>query len=111
MAYFAKLDENNVVIDTIVAEQSFIDALDDGYKYIEYSKTDSGKENMGGIGNTWDEENQGFIPQSPFASWNWNVESWAWEAPTPMPEASSEEEFYRWNEDDQSWDLVTNLGS
>lgn len=107
MAYFAKLDENNIVIDTIVADQSFIDSLNDSHTYIQYDKTAPGKENMGGIGNTWDSENQGFIPSSPFASWSWNVDTWSWEAPTPQPEASSDEEFYRWNEETQSWDLIT----
>ncbi len=106
MSYFAKLDDNNVVIENIVAEQDFVDSLNDDHTYIQYDKKSTGKENTATIGSTWDASNSGFIPIKPFESWSWNSTDWVWEAPTPIPEPS-EDSFYIWNEDNSTWDSVS----
>jgi hypothetical protein len=57
-----------------------------------------------GIGGTYDEERNVFIPPQPFASWVLNQETYTWEAPVPMPsDALDEAEFYKWDETTTSW--------
>ena len=56
-----------------------------------------------GIGSTWDPVNKFFYGQQPFPSWTLSVEAKGWEAPTPRP---ADDKPYRWNEEQQSWDVV-----
>ena len=44
-----------------------------------------------------------FIAPQPYPSWTLNETTGDWEAPVPKPD---EENFYEWNEETQSWDLV-----
>jgi len=48
-------------------------------------------------------ENDVFYPPSPFPSWTLNQTTWAWEAPTAMP---NDGKTYVWNEETASWDEV-----
>ena len=41
--------------------------------------------NYAGIGFTWDEDNQIFYPQKPFASWTLNTSTASWQAPITYP--------------------------
>ena len=59
--------------------------------------------NYSGIGYTYDEERDAFIPPKPFESWVLNEDTCLWEAPVAMPDDG---EMYRWDEDDQTWDLI-----
>jgi len=71
--------------------------------------------NYAGVGYTWDEDDQIFWPQKPYASWVKNYTTANWESPIGDPPALTEEQtadetntyHYVWNESDQSWDLVT----
>ena len=46
----------------------------------------------------------------PFTSWTWNTTTKVWDPPTPQPELTQEQidnnNYYGWNEDNQSWDLL-----
>ena len=118
MSHFAKLDNNNVVIFVTVGRQE-----DDGReaelcartgdKYVQTSYNTLGgvhrlggtpfRKNYAGIGYTYDEQRDAFIPQKPFTSFILNEETCLWEAPVPYP---TDGERYLWNEETISWDLV-----
>ena len=71
--------------------------------------------NYAGIGYTWDEDNNLFYPKKPYASWVLNTTTASWHSPIgDAPELTAEQiadtsnrYSYDWNEDGQSWDLVT----
>lgn len=62
------------------------------------------RKNYAGIGYTYDETRDAFIPPKPFDSWVLNEDSCLWEAPVAMPD---DDQMYTWNEETTSWDLIT----
>jgi hypothetical protein len=46
----------------------------------------------------------------PFTSWTWNTTTKVWDPPTSQPELTQEQidnnNYYGWNEETQSWDLL-----
>lgn len=119
MKYFAEI-LNNKVIKVIVVENE--KTLDKDKIYIETSKNTLGgvyydpitklksldqskafRKNYAGIGYTYDESRDAFIPPKPYASWELNEESCLWESPVPHP---NDGEMYNWNEETQTWDLI-----
>jgi len=62
------------------------------------------RKNYAGIGYTYDETRDAFIPPQPFDSWVLNEDSCLWEAPTSYPD---DDQMYTWNEETTSWDLIT----
>ena len=63
------------------------------------------RKNHAGIGYTYDEDRDAFIPPKPFKSWVLNENTCLWESPIPYPQDNNE---YKWNEQNQSWDLIEN---
>ena len=61
------------------------------------------RKNYAGIGMTYDEDRDAFIPTQPYDSWVLNETSCLWEAPVAYP--TDGEEYY-WNEETQTWDAV-----
>ena len=62
------------------------------------------RKNYAGIGYTYDETRDAFIPPKPFDSWTLNETSCLWEAPVAYPDDG---QMYTWNEELGTWDLVT----
>ena len=62
------------------------------------------RKNYAGIGYTYDETRDAFIPPKPYDSWTLNETSCLWEAPVAYPDDG---ETYTWNEEMGTWDLVT----
>ena len=66
--------------------------------------------NYAGIGYTYDEDNDLFLPKKPHASWVLNVAEARWQSPIGDAPALSEEEqathTYEWNESTGAWDKV-----
>ena len=62
------------------------------------------RKNYAGIGYTYDETRDAFIPPKPFDSWTLNEDSCLWEAPVAYPDDGQQ---YTWNEETTSWDLIT----
>jgi hypothetical protein len=62
------------------------------------------RKNFAGIGYTYDEGRDAFIPQKPYNSWVLNKSTCNWESPISKP---NDGQMYRWNESTLSWDLVT----
>jgi hypothetical protein len=63
------------------------------------------RKNHAGIGYTYDEDRDAFIPPKPFNSWILNENTCLWESPIPYPQDNNR---YNWNEQNQSWDLIEN---
>ena len=62
------------------------------------------RKNHAGIGYTYDETRDAFIPPKPFNSWLLNESTCNWESPIPYPQDNNR---YNWNEQNQSWDLTS----
>jgi hypothetical protein len=62
------------------------------------------RKNYAGIGYTYDETRDAFIPPQPYDSWTLNETSCLWEAPVAYPEDGQK---YTWNEGTGTWDLIT----
>jgi hypothetical protein len=63
------------------------------------------RKNHAGIGYSYDEDRDAFIPKKPFNSWILNETTCLWESPIPCPQDNNK---YKWNEQNQSWDLIEN---
>ena len=90
----------------------------DGTESSDQSKALRG--NYAGIGYTWDEDDQIFWPQKPYASWVKNNLEVRWQSPIgDAPELTTEQISqneatthvwcYFWNETNTTWDLTDGL--
>ena len=61
------------------------------------------RKNHAGIGYTYDEDRDAFIPPQNFPSWILNEDTCHWEAPVARPDDG---ELYNWNEETTSWDEI-----
>lgn len=115
MSHFAKLDDNNIVVFVTRGRQE-----DDGKeaelsartgdRYIQTSYNTRGgvhtlggtplRKNYAGVGFTYDEARDAFIPPKPFDSWLLNEETCLWEAPVARP---NDGKRYDWDETNQQW--------
>tara|TARA_Y100000310_G_C20022301_1_gene507954 strand:- start:47 stop:442 length:396 start_codon:yes stop_codon:yes gene_type:complete len=131
MSHFAKVDKNNIVQTVnVVTNKQMINEQgveDENLGIAHLHKvhgaegtwvqtsfnTFGGKHELGGvplrknyagIGYTYDEVRDAFIPPKPFASWTLNEDTCQWEAPTAHPDDGKR---YSWNEDTTSWDEIS----
>lgn len=119
MAHYAFLDEDNVVTQVIVGvhESQLIEGKDPETWYGEFRgqvckrtsyNTQGGqhpkgrpfRKNYAGIGFTYDEDRDAFIPPKPFDSWTLNEQTCLWDAPVPYPDDGND---YTWDEDAGDW--------
>jgi hypothetical protein len=61
------------------------------------------RKNHAGIGYTYDEDRDAFIPPKPFNSWILNEDTCLWNAPIAYPTDGNN---YKWNETNLNWELV-----
>lgn len=101
MTHFAEVIDG-IVTRVIVAEQDFIDDLPNKEQWIQTSYNHNIRKNYAGVGYSYDEVRDAFIPPKPFDSWTLNEETCNWEAPTPYPDDG---QIYSWNEND-GWVLL-----
>ena len=115
MSSYAKIN-NGIVEKVIVAEAEFFDTFVDdtpgiwiqtsyntrgGVHYEPNSNTPSSdqskalRKNHAGIGYTYDETKDAFIPPQQFSSWTLNNTTCLWEPPISKP---SDGKTYRWDE-------------
>ena len=104
MAHFAKIN-NNIVTEVIVAEKDFINSgkVGDEFLWVQTSYNGNFRKNYAGVGYTYDEDRDAFIPKKPYNSWVLNEETCLWEAPVAYPDDG---ERYTWNETTTTWDLI-----
>ncbi len=107
MAHYAKI-ENGIVTEVIVAEKDFIDTLSGTWVQTSYN-TYGGihhlggtplRKNFAGIGFTYDEIKDVFIPSKTHPSYVLNEETCLWENPVPYPNDGKK---YIWNEESVTW--------
>ena len=102
MSHFAEIDNDNMVVRVIVAEQEFINsgAVGDSDKWIQTSYNDKFRNRFAGVGDVYDEELDMFIPKQPFPSWTLDKKTYMWEAPVAYPD---DDKNCSWDEDSQAW--------
>jgi hypothetical protein len=127
MAHFAQIDKNNVVTQVIVVSNDDIKDVngneveeigvafckkllgaDTNWKQTSYNN--NMRVRYAGIGYSYNEELDAFVPPQPYASWVLNNETADWEAPVGPAPALTEAEvearsFYRWDEEGGAWVL------
>jgi hypothetical protein len=120
MGHFAKVN-NGIVEQVIVAEPEFFEAFVDSSpgEWIQTSYNTRGgvhyqadsnepsadqskalRKNYAGIGFTYDNARDAFIPPKPYASWTLNETSCLWESPVAYP---TDGNMYRWDEATTAW--------
>ena len=134
MAHYAQLDSENLVVQVFVGRDDVVEGIDDWETYyapegftvrqtsyntqggVHYTTDEEGnrvpsedqtkafRKNYAGIGFTYDEERDAFIPPQPYESWVLNEDTCLWDAPVPMPEDG----MYTWDEETGAWIEVVN---
>jgi hypothetical protein len=117
MAYFAKLDENDVVTDVLALNniemltsegvesedmgKAFFIRWSNGHnKWVQTSYNGTIRKNYAGIGFKYDKGRDAFIPPQPYASWVLDEDTCQWVSTIPMP---TDGKIYVWNEEMLSW--------
>jgi hypothetical protein len=77
---------------------------EDGERVPSEDQTKAFRKNYAGIGYTYDEQRDAFIPPKPFDSWELNEDTCLWEPPIPMPEDGG---VYVWDETEGDWTEIT----
>jgi hypothetical protein len=114
MAHFAKLGVGNIIErvevvsnDIATDEQTGVDFLNnlygtrDTWKQTSYNETI--RKNFAGVGYTYDQTRDAFIPPKPFNSWTLDEDTCLWEAPVAYPDDGQN---YEWNETEQQWEII-----
>ena len=138
MAHFAKINNDNDVLQVLVVDNVNANTEAEGQvylethnnwpadKWIQCSYNTRGnvhlldgtpfRANYPGIGWKWDSTNSIFHETQPYASWGLNTTTGMWEAPIPQPnttatnsDGSTVQDSYEWNEDNQEWVKNTTL--
>lgn len=121
MAHFAQLNQSNIVIQVIVVNNNeLIDETgqENELRGVTFCQSLFGantvwkqtsyngnfRKNYAGIGYTYNEQLDGFIPPKEFNSWLLNEETCLWYAPIPMP---TDGKIYQWDEVETTWKEIT----
>jgi len=130
MASFAKIGLNNKVIEVLSVHNDVLkdaDGIEQEVNGIDFltkltgwavwkqtSYNTSGgvhssggtplRKNYAGIGYTYDEDRDAFIPKQPFNSWILNEDTCGWDSPVAYPDDGKK---YNWNEETTSWVELT----
>ena len=127
MAHYAQLDFANVVVNVFVGRDDVVEGIDDwetyyapkGYTVKQTSYNTMGgvhynpetgeasadqskalRYNYAGIGFTYDEDRDAFIPPKPFDSWVLDEATCLWTAPIEYPADGG---VYEWDESEGDW--------
>ena len=109
MSYFAQIDENNIVTQVIVADQTMIDSGKLGTPS-DWIETFSGDEppiryNSAGIGYTYDRVNDAFIAPKHADHGSWTLDAnFQWQPPVAYPLNG---ESHKWDDDAGKWIQTT----
>ena len=111
IGHYAKLDDNNIVIDVIRCADNIISTVPGRWIKTSYNTrhgvhVNGGtpfRKNYAGIGFTYDEVRDAFIPPPPelYPSWVLNELTCTWEPPIPCPRVAGY--HYEWDEVNQKW--------
>jgi hypothetical protein len=126
MAHFAKLENNivitvNSVVNEVIKDSNGVEQEAIGIEFLktlynepnaiwkQTSYNNKIRKNYAGIGYTYDESRDAFIPPKPFNSWILNEDNCNWEAPISMPNDVSINKQYIWNESIINWEVKTTI--
>lgn len=113
MAYFAELDDNNIVLRVVsvsnndapdpapndAAGHNFLNSIGITGRWIQTSFNGKIRKQPAGIGYTYDPTADVFVAPQPFPSWLLD-NNHDWQAPIPKP---SDDNRYRWDETTVNW--------
>jgi hypothetical protein len=110
MAHFAKIDENNIVQEVLVVDNSqehrgqefLADDLGLGGRWIQTSYNSNFRKQYAGVGFYYDETKDIFVSPQPFPSWILD-ENNDWKTPMEKP---SDAKMYIWNEETLTWQII-----
>jgi len=116
MATFAKIGLNSKVIEVLsvhndvlkdangeeqeVLGVDFLTKLTGWAIWKQTSYNNNIRKNHAGIGYSYDEARDAFIPPKPYPSWLLNEDSCQWDAPVAYPEDGK---LYTWDESNKEW--------
>lgn len=114
MAHFAKLGIGNIVErvevvsdDVATTQEAGIDFLNNLYgtndTWRQTSYNSNIRKNFAGIGHTYNETKDAFIPPQPYPSWILDEDTCTYNPPVVKPQGN-----YVWNELHRKWEEVTN---
>lgn len=116
MANFAKLDENNIVLEVLSVHNNellvndveseakgiaFLVMWSGGYPFWKQTSYNNRiRKNYAGIGFTYDSQRDAFIAPQPYPSWTLVEDTCQWDAPVAYP---TDGNIYVWDETTISW--------
>lgn len=115
MAHFAKIENGTVTQVNVIDEDYFAENRETRYtgQWVQTSYNTQGgihllggtplRKNYAGVGYTYDEARDAFIPPKPFNSWLLNEDTCQWDAPVAYP---TDDKKYQWDEEQQQWTEV-----
>ena len=123
MAHFARLNENNIVTEVLVVDNSNLldengneqesigiqflkNMFGEDTRWVQTSYSNKFRLSYAGLGAKYDLERDIFINPPPYPSWTFNYETLAYDAPIPLP-ADHETVRYLWRESDKTWIQLT----
>ena len=114
MAHFAQIDENNVVLQVLVVpneeehrgEEFLSIDLNLGGRWVQTSYNGNIRKMFAGVGYTYNETLDIFLPPKPFESWVLNESLGQWDPPIERPIVDDDKATI-WNEETQTW-LIEN---
>ena len=109
MAHFARIDENNIVQEVLVVDNSqehrgqefLANELGLGGRWIQTSYNGNFRKQYAGIGYYYDETKDIFVSLQPYPSWTLD-ENNDWKAPVEQTNQST-----YWDEETLSWKLIS----
>ena len=118
MAYFAELNENNVVSRVVIINNDILmtgimeseelgirfckNLYGENTNWVQTSYTGKIRKQFASKDYFYDKGNDVFIKPQPYASWVLD-DNFDWHSPIPYPDNNN---FYDWNEEQQTWDLI-----
>jgi len=116
MAHFSKIGLNSKVIEVLSvhndvlkdadgAEQEvlgidFLTKLTGWAVWKQTSYNNNIRKNYAGVGYSYDEARDAFIPPKPYPSWELNEDSCQWDSPVAYP---ADGKLYTWDEPNKGW--------
>ena len=103
MSHWAKI-ENNIVVEVLVGPnygdegEAFFNAL--GGTWVKTSYNGNIRKNYAGIGMSYAQDRDAFIPPKPFNSWLLDEDICQWKAPIEYP---TDGLMYEWDEELTNW--------
>jgi hypothetical protein len=100
---YACIDDNNIVINLIIADEEFVKTLDG--VWIARNQTDKDSPALGWL---YDKTQDLFLPIKPHDNWLLDEQIWRYVPPTPYP---TDGNVYSWNQTLMKWEKYVEEGA